>query len=78
MVNNYGFTISYNYKGLKGRQRGGSVFRTKREAESYARQLNSEWRSVSGARAVKATKTEYDKHVRRQMNDIINSRKSRR
>jgi hypothetical protein len=80
MKNNYGYTISYSSKGLKNRVRGGSVFRTKKEAETYVKNLNKSMKGygISKVRSVKATQKEYNKHVRRQTNDIINSRKRKK
>ena len=80
MANNYGYTISFASRGLKSRVRGGSVFRTKGEANKYAGDLrkNMKGYGISNVRVVKATKKEYDKFVRRQTNDIINSKPARR
>ena len=58
MANNYGFTVSYNFKGLKGRQRMTAVYRTRAEAQKAAN-ASKGFRSISGARVVKATKQEY-------------------
>ena len=55
----YGFTVSYNFKGIKGRQRQGMVYRTKREATAAAKKANKGFASISGARAVAATEREY-------------------
>ena len=75
MANNYGYVVSYNYKGLKGRQKGRHVMRTKSEANQYAKDLNKGFKSISGARAVKATKKQYQSHVEQTTRDIINSKK---
>jgi hypothetical protein len=63
MVKNYGWTVSYDFKGMKGRQRIQSVYRTKAEAQKAAK-MSKGFRSISNARAVKATKKEYDQMVK--------------
>jgi len=80
MTKNYGYTISFSQRKVKGRVRGGSVFRTKKEADSYVSELkkNAKGFGISNVRSVKATKKEYDKMVRRNLNDMINSKPSRK
>lgn len=56
--NNYGYTVSYDFKGMKGRQRMTAVYRTKAEAQKAAN-ASKGFRSISNARVVKATKKEY-------------------
>lgn len=58
MANNYGYTVSYNFKGMKGRQRLKVVYRTKAEARKAA-EAGKYFKSVSYSRVVKATKREY-------------------
>lgn len=80
MVKNYGYTISFNQRKVDKRVRGGSVFRTKKEADAYVSKLKETAKGfgISNVRSVKATKKEYDKMVRRNLNDMINSRPSRK
>lgn len=79
MTKNYGYTVSFNQRKLKDRMRGGSVFRTKSEAERYVKELkeNAKGFGISNVRAVKATKKEYDRHVKQVQRDIINSKPNR-
>jgi hypothetical protein len=63
MSNNYGWTVSYNFKGIKGRRRIDTVYRTKAEAVKAAK-ASKGFRSISNARAVKATKKEYENMVK--------------
>lgn len=76
MVKNYGYTVSFNQRKLKDRIRGGSVFRTKSEAERYVKELkgNAKAFGISNVRSVKASKKEYDRHVKQVQRDIINSK----
>ena len=72
---NYGYTVSFNQRKLKNRIRGGSVFRTKTEAESVKElKANAKGFGISNVRSVKATKKEYDRHVKQVQRDIINSK----
>jgi len=76
MVKNYGYTVSFNQRKLKDRIRGGSVFRTKAEAERYVKELKGNAKSfgISNVRSVKASKKEYDRHVKQVKRDLINSK----
>ena len=56
--NNYGYTVSYDFKGMKGRQRITIIYRTKAEAKKAAN-ASKGFRSISNARVVKATRKEY-------------------
>ena len=58
MVNNYGYVVSM--KAGSKRIRTTKVWRTKSEASKYARETNK-FRKGSNAKAVKATKKEYNK-----------------
>lgn len=79
-MKNYGYTVSFSQRKVKGRVRGGSVFRTKKEANAYVSKLKETAKGfgISNVRSVKATKKEYDKMVRRNLNDMINSRPARK
>lgn len=76
-MNNYGFTLSFSQRKLDKRVRGGSVFRTRKQAESRAKVMRATAKGfgISNIRVVKATKKEYDRSRIRTYNDIINSRR---
>jgi len=59
MSSNYGYTVSYNFKGSKSRKRATVVFRTKTEASKFAKSAAKGMSSVSKVRVVKATQNEY-------------------
>lgn len=79
-MKNYGYTISFNQRKLKKRVRGGSVFRTKKEADNYIKELQktSKGFGISNVRSVKATSKEYSKSLNRIKNDMINSKPRRK
>jgi len=58
MPKNYGYVVSAK-RGTK-RIRTSKVWRTKKQADSFAKQTNKNFRG-QGARAVKATKKEYQR-----------------
>ena len=58
MVNNYGYVVSM--KAGSKRIRTTAVWQTKSEAAKYAKETNR-FRKGANAKAVKATKTEYNK-----------------
>ena len=79
-MKNYGYTISFNQRKLRKRVRGGSVFRTKKEADAYVKELQktSKGFGISNVRSVKATSKEYNKSLKRIKNDMINSKPRRK
>tara|TARA_R100000353_G_scaffold10353_1_gene11499 strand:- start:5623 stop:5862 length:240 start_codon:yes stop_codon:yes gene_type:complete len=79
-MKNYGFTLSFSQRRLDKRVRGGSVYRTRKQASSEAKRMRASAKGfgISNIRVVKATKKEYDASVRRYYNDIINSRPPRK
>lgn len=58
MANNYGYVVSMNANGR--RIRTTKVWRTKAEASKYARDSNK-FRRGANAKAVKASKREYER-----------------